>query len=246
MDDAAISIKNLSITRGEKKLFENFCLDVKRKNVTAIIAPSGSGKTTLLSQILGFLPENCDALSGEIFCDKPVSVIFQEPRLLQNISVLENVKLPLANFFPPEKAHERATEFLEYVSLSEKMNSLPSQISGGERQRVSVARAFAFESKIILMDEPFQSLDLRIKFSIIKTIKSLFEKEKRTLLFVTHDAEEAAMLADRIVVLDGSPLEIKLDIKIDADEIFSGKNDNDYSSEKINRIVSQVKNILVN
>lgn len=228
MDKVSVSIKNLCLSRGGKRLFENFYLDVEQQKVTAIIAPSGSGKTTLLSWILGLGTENCVIDSGELFCEKPVSVIFQEPRLLQNISVLENVKLPLLNFMPHEQAQERALKFIEYVSLPEKTASLPGNISGGERQRVSVARAFAFESKTVLMDEPFQSLDLRIKYSIIKTIKSLLQKEPRTLLFVTHDVEEAAFLADRIIVLDGQPLEIKLDIS-SCDE----------------NVVSQIKNILI-
>lgn len=253
----AIEIKNLSVTRGKKQLFENFSLTVNKNQSVSLLAPSGSGKTTLLFLMAGLNPENCVKNSGEIFVNgechsvSKVSVLFQEPRLIPNVSVLKNIMLPLENIMEEKLANERAARFAEYVNLSEKINSFPHQLSGGEKQRVAIARAFAFPSDLLLMDEPFQSQDLRTKNKLFELIKQLLAEEKRTVFFVTHDVDEAVAISDRIIVMDGTPLSVQLDVQnlskntaphaVNESDFFQGEHDNLNA-----HIVSKIKNILVN
>ncbi|MCK9169740.1 MAG: ATP-binding cassette domain-containing protein [Treponema sp.] len=215
MSGNSLSIVGLSIIRGEKELYHNFFLEAASEKVTCIIAPSGSGKTTLLDYVAGIPLEHAE-VHGQIFfagkTERPaVSFLFQEPRLIPSADILHNVMFPLVNVMSREKAEKRARLFLDRVQLSEKCTSLPDELSGGEKQRASMARGFAYPSKLLLMDEPFQSQDLRIKLHLIETLRQLLSSEKRTVLFVTHDVQEAVSLSDRIVVMDGSPLKVVLD-----------------------------------
>lgn len=255
----AIEIKNLSVTRGKKQLFENFNLTVNKNQSVSLLAPSGGGKTTLLFLMAGLKMENCAKTSGEIFVSgeghaaSKVSVLFQEPRLIPNVSVLKNIMLPLENIMEEKLANERAARFAEHVNLSEKINSFPHQLSGGERQRVAIARAFAFPSDVLLMDEPFQSQDLRTKNKLFALIKQLLAEEKRTVFFVTHDVDEAVALSDRVIVMDGSPLSVQLDVQnlakntaphaANASDFFQGGRDNLNAGVDFD-IVSKIKNIL--
>jgi sulfonate transport system ATP-binding protein len=215
MNGISLSIVSLSITRGGKKLYHNFFLEAEAEKVTCIIAPSGSGKTTLLDYVAGISLEHAD-VHGDVFFsgkrERPaVSFLFQEPRLIPSADILHNVMFPLVNVMNRKNAESRARLFLDRVQLSEKCMSLPDELSGGEKQRASMARCFAYPSKLLLMDEPFQSQDLRIKLYLIKTLRQLLASENRTVFFVTHDVQEAVTLSDRIVVMDGSPLQIVLD-----------------------------------
>lgn len=210
----AISISGLTIIRSGKKLFDSFCFEVEEGSTTCLIAPSGSGKTTLLSWIAGITPENCETLEGNItLSHRNVSMLFQEPRLFPDVSVLENVAMPLYNLMQKKDALSRASDFLNRVNLLQKADAMANCLSGGEMQRTAFARAFAFPSEILLMDEPFQSQDFMLKTKLIENVKTLLETEKRTVLFVTHDVNEAESLASRIVVLDGEPLSVHYDVE---------------------------------
>lgn len=191
----SVKIQNLTITKGEKSLFKNFSFEFEKNKVTAILAPSGSGKTTLLK---------CIART-----EKDVSFLFQEPRLLPSLSIYENVFLPLSNFFTPEKARELSEKYLKATELFESRNKKVQNLSGGEKQRVALARSFAFPSQILLLDEAFQSLDLKIKSSLEDTLKKLLADSPRTVILVTHEKQEALDLADVILEMEGQPLSIK-------------------------------------
>lgn len=195
-----VKITNLTLGFGEKILFKDFSITFEAGKTTAILAPSGSGKTTLLNWIAkDFLKKaQKDKKNGE----SPVSFLFQEPRLLPTLTVFENVFLPLSNIFPPKKAAELAQKFLGAAGLSDKKNRTTQNLSGGEKQRVSMARAFAFPSQVLLLDEAFQSLDEKIKSSLEETLKNLLKEKPRTVIFVTHQKEEAEALSDRIVEMD--------------------------------------------
>lgn len=211
-----IRIKNLTLERGGKDLFKDFSFDFEGETITALIAPSGAGKTSLLDLIAGLLPNADKSIS---FCvrGKPrtaralISYVFQEDRLIKSSTVFQNVLFPLVSLFPADEAKNRARTYLEKCGLKDKLNAFPSELSGGEKQRVSLARSFAYPSRILLMDEAFQSLDLHIKFRLMALFVKLCREEKRTVLLVTHDIREAICLARRIVVLRGSPLSIVLD-----------------------------------
>jgi NitT/TauT family transport system ATP-binding protein len=130
-----------------------------------------------------------------------VSFVFQEPRLLPWLTVWENLLLPVKNAVPIKDAEARASPILEAVSLAEKAQAYPSELSGGQRQRASIARAFIYPSRLMVMDEPFQSLDIPLRIELMELTLKLLEKEPRLLIAVTHDPREAIFLGRRILVL---------------------------------------------
>jgi len=202
-----ISIENLSFAYSEKMIFSGLTAKFDELDgPLVILGPSGSGKTTLLKLMGGLLKP----LSGEIkfICEDgaekntPVSAfMFQEPRLLPWLGVLENISIPLEKIFGKEKAKERARDFLSLVSLEDKEKVFPLELSGGQAQRISMARAFAWSAPILLMDEPFQSLDIPLRKNLMDLTLSLLEKEKRFLVMVTHDPREAVYMGGRVIVL---------------------------------------------
>ena len=201
-----INIRNLSFKYAEKPLFENLSLSFGEDGKPLVIlGPSGSGKTTLLKLLAGLLKPH----GGEIRFSTGETVpktafMFQEPRLLPWLSVLENVCLPLEKDFGREDGRLRARHFLSLVGLTEKEDAYPLKLSGGEAQRVSIARAFAWPAPVLLMDEPFQSLDIPLRISLMDLTLQLLEKEKRLLVAVTHNPDEAVYMGGRIIIL-GNP-----------------------------------------
>lgn len=183
-----IEIKNLSVTYGKTRVYDNFNLNLEEGKITCILGESGCGKTTLLNAVAGLV-----TYGGDI---SPVSVsyVFQSPRLIPYVNILKNLTVT-------GSTEESAVGMLEKVGLKDKRFAFPSQLSGGEAQRVSLCRAFLKKSDILLMDEPFSSLDYKTKLSVMNLFKTLQSEEGKTTLFVTHDIDEAIYLADRIVVL---------------------------------------------
>ena len=195
VDFSSVKVQNLNIKYGEKTLFQNFGFEFEKNKITAILAPSGSGKTTLLNRIAQ--------------TEKSLSFLFQEPRLLPSLSIYQNVYLPLSNFYAPSRAQKISEDYLKATKLFESRNKKVQNLSGGEKQRVAMARSFAFPSKILLLDEAFQSLDLKIKRSLEETLKKLLISSPRTVIFVTHEKQEALDLAQVIIEMDGEPMKIK-------------------------------------
>ncbi len=183
-----IKLQNIGVRYGEKTVYENFNLELEEGKVTCVLGESGCGKTTLLNVIAGIVSHTGNV--PELAC----SYVFQTPRLVPNLTVRGNLRLVCND-------EKRIDEMLAATNLSEKAESFPAYLSGGEAQRVSVCRAFLFESDLLLMDEPFVSLDLKLKISIMEQFKKLQSERNKTTLFVTHDVDEAVYLADRIVVL---------------------------------------------
>lgn len=206
----SIECKQLSLSFRELAVFDNFSLEIPDHRVTAILGPSGCGKTTLLNLISGLLSPQSGTVSG--LNDERISYLFQEPRLLPWKSVRKNIELVLVPFFEPQEVSQRCSAFLEMVGLSRFADYYPHELSGGMRQRAAVARAFAYPAGVMLMDEPFQALDLHLKLSLIELFEKLWSRDKRTALFVTHDIQEAVLLGDTIVVLYGPPAEIQAGI----------------------------------
>ena len=223
-----IEVRDISFAYNSKPVFDHFSLDLNlhwNGRPLVILGSSGCGKTTLLKLLGGLLkPFNGSIVKS---CeDEPkieseggrretikeeegtglsrVSIIFQETRLLPWLTVLENVRLPLEKDFGREEADERARYFLSLFSLAGKECARPGELSGGEAQRVSMARAFAWPSELLLMDEPFQSMDIPLRINLMAFSLSLLEKEKRHLIAVTHDPREAVFLGGRIIIL-GKP-----------------------------------------
>lgn len=185
-----ISIRNLCKTYGNLTVYDNFNLEIEEGKVTCILGESGSGKTTLLNCIARLTD-----FSGEI-PELKCSYVFQSPRLVPNLTVYKNLSLVLND-------SEKINAILQKVRLSEKANEYPRNLSGGQAQRAGLARAFLAVSDIILLDEPFASLDLKLKTEMERLFFEIRKADNRTALFVTHDIDEAINVADRIVVLKG-------------------------------------------
>ena len=191
-------------TQADNGIFENFSMEFPASKVSVILGPSGCGKTTLLNLVSGILSPG----SGEIICGNSggqdgFSVLFQEPRLLPWRSIRRNIEIVLERQYGRIKARETAEHYLGLVGLEDYADYHPAELSGGMRQRASIARAFAFPAETILMDEPFQALDLGLKISLTNLFTSLWVEDRRTSVFVTHDINEAVLLGDEIFVLSG-------------------------------------------
>ena len=181
---------NISKSYGDKKVFENFSLDVQEGEILCVLGGSGCGKTTLLNILAGLT-----SFEGSIVnVPKKVGYIFQEPRLLPNLTVEENLRYAGGRV-------ALIDEILRKTELFSLKDKRPKELSGGEKQRVSIARAFLSETSMLLLDEPFSSLDTARKIRLAGVFAKLWQDEKRTAVFVTHDLEEAWMLAHRVVVL---------------------------------------------
>lgn len=183
-----MKIENLSVSYGKNQVYKDFNLEVEEGKITCILGESGCGKTTLLNSVAGLIP-----YAGEIEKVK-TSYVFQTPRLVPNLTVFNNLKLIGAD-------DNAINEMLKRVGLSDKVQAYPKTLSGGEAQRVSLCRAFLYNCDMLLLDEPFSSLDLKTKLSAMQLFKELLEGSGKTALFVTHDIDEALYLADKIEVL---------------------------------------------
>jgi NitT/TauT family transport system ATP-binding protein len=181
------------------EVFRDFSVDLPDNTVTAVLGPSGCGKSTLLHLLAGILvPASGSAGGGD---EGAVSYLFQEPRLLPWLTVRQNVEIV-------NREPGITDKYLEIVGLGKAASLFPSALSGGMRQRVAMARAFAFDAKLLLMDEPFQALDLALRISLVEAFRKLWEEDPRTAIFVTHDVQEALFLGDSILVLHGTPAEV--------------------------------------
>lgn len=200
-----IQLKEISKRYGDTVVFDRFSMTVESGKIFAVVGNSGSGKTTLLNILCGLIEAD-----GKVFSDETgFSYIFQNTTLVPSLTVKGNLDLVLKHKIPDRVTREKLIgEMLQSVELEALADRYPLTLSGGQAQRVSMARAFAYPASAILMDEPFKGLDLRLKAKLIASFHALWEKERRTVVFVTHEIEEALLLADRIVVLGGAPARI--------------------------------------
>lgn len=194
---------NISKRFGSLCVLEDISLQVNRQEVVAILGPSGCGKTTLLRILAGMLIPDTGSLSG--FDKARISYLFQEPRLLKWKTIAGNLQFVLKSQYDPEERNRIIEHYLKLVELWKYRHYYPRELSGGMQQRVAIARAFAFPSEILLMDEPFKSLDLSLKLRLINDFSRLWSQDMRTVIFVTHDIQAALLLADSIYMLSEKP-----------------------------------------
>jgi NitT/TauT family transport system ATP-binding protein len=196
------------------KVLDGINLHVKKGSFVSIVGPSGCGKSTLLYLVAGL--DKAD--SGEIRVDgnlvsKPGPervVVFQEAGLFPWLTVLENVMYGLnLKKMPKEEAKKKALDVLKMVHLSRYVNSYPHELSGGMKQRVSIARALVMEPDILLMDEPFSALDEQTRMVLHKELLEIWRKTKVTIFFITHNIREAVLLSEEVVVFATRPGRIK-------------------------------------
>ncbi|EHI98273.1 Sulfate-transporting ATPase [Clostridium sp. DL-VIII] len=201
-----IRIRNLSKSYGKEEIFKNFNIEFQDYKINCIIGRSGCGKSTLLNIIAKLTEVQSGEISGISL--KDISYVFQEDRLIEWITVKENLEIALKGYFDKTTINEKVDEVLKLVGIYDIKNKYPNALSGGMRQRVNIARAFGKPSKVILMDEPFKSLDYKLKYTIIDEFKNLLEKEKRMVILVTHDLDEAIYFRGNVFVLKNKPAEI--------------------------------------
>jgi sulfonate transport system ATP-binding protein len=192
-DQVAASVRDLSKRFGNRIVLDGLSLDIKAGEFVAMIGRSGSGKSTLLRALAGLDRD----VSGSMAVAEPVAVAFQEPRLVPWKRVLDNVTLGLR---APDPARV-AAEALAEVELTERTSAWPLTLSGGEAQRVSLARALVRSPSLLLLDEPFSALDALTTISMHRLVLRLWETHRPAVLLVTHDVDEALALADRVLVL---------------------------------------------
>jgi len=219
--------------RGREVLaLDQVSLSVRNREFVALLGPSGCGKSTLLYLLGGFLPVE----SGAILVDgQPVAgpgpdrgIVFQHFALFPWKTVRGNILYGLERQgMPKEEREKRALDFIELVGLSGFEDSYPSQLSGGMKQRTAIARTLAFDPKILLMDEPFGALDAQTRGLMQRELMLIWQRTPKTVIFVTHDVQEAVFLADRVAVMSARPGRIKtiVDTRFDkqANNIFKEK-----------------------
>ena len=186
---------------------------VPRSQFTCIAGPSGCGKTTLLNIIAGLepCPQATIEFNGESIEKTAIAYVFQEPRLMPWLSVLDNVTLVTDN--TPQR-RQQAMDILKMIGLDDVPNEFPNRLSGGMQRRVALARAFITQPQIMLMDEPFVSLDPKLAQNIRKNLLDIWNKTPSNILFITHDLNEALFLADRILFIGQRPAQILLDYNV--------------------------------
>ena len=199
-------------------VLERINLEASEGEFVCIVGPSGCGKSTLLNIIGGFLSQS----RGQAIVEgQPVSgpdprrvFVFQENGVFPWLTVTENIGFGLSQKTPEDRA-EIVKHYIEMVSLTGFENAYPRELSGGMRQRVEIARALAANPDIIYMDEPFGALDFITRIKMRSDLTRIWQAEKKTILFVTHDIEEAVQLADRILIMSQRPATIQEDVRID-------------------------------
>lgn len=199
----SLNIKNLSKSFQNINLFQDFNMEIQEHTISCILGPSGCGKTTLLNMISNTTKKDEGSFLG--FDDKIISYIFQEPRLLPWKTVKENIAFVIHD---NEERNKIIDKYIRLVELENFANYYPSKLSGGMKQRVAIARAFAYPSDLILMDEPLKALDLKLKLNLIKSFRRIWQFDKRTVIFVTHDIDEALLLGNDIYLFSKAPVKI--------------------------------------
>jgi NitT/TauT family transport system ATP-binding protein len=201
-------------------VLDHLSFEVKDKEFVCILGSSGCGKTTLLRLIAGL----DEAQAGSIFLDgeeitgtsPKVGMVFQEYSLFPWRTVIDNIAFGLEmQGMPKEERYRIADRYLDLINLAQFRDSFPSELSGGMRQRVAVARALALNPVLLLMDEPFGALDAQTRNMLQQELLDIWEKTKKTIIFITHSVDEAVFLADRVIVLSPRPGQICTVVPID-------------------------------
>jgi NitT/TauT family transport system ATP-binding protein len=199
-------LKSVCASYGDEAVLSDISLIFPPRSISVILGPSGCGKSTLLNVIAGLKAMDSGLRIG--FEGVGFSYAFQEPRLLPWMRARDNAAFALLGALGRSEALARVDRFMAAAGLSDAANRLPAALSGGMKQRLSLVRAFAFPSEFLLLDEAFQAVDLRTKLELMDVFLELWREERRTVVCVTHDIDEAVYLADRVVALSDRPARV--------------------------------------
>lgn len=215
-----IEVKNLTKRFGELLVLNGISFNVRKGEFLSIVGPTGCGKTTFLNCLSKLIPTS----EGNIFIDGEeadpkkhnISFVFQEPTCMPWRTVRENVAFGMeVKQFPREKLEERLKYILDLVGLTDTADLYPNQVSASMEQRMAVARAFAVDPDLLLMDEPYGQLDVKLRYYLEDELVRLWQALKSTVVFITHNVEEAVYVAERILILSNKPTGIKAEVKVD-------------------------------
>jgi NitT/TauT family transport system ATP-binding protein len=209
--DSRLMLENVSHDYGALAVLRNLNLSVNPGELVVIVGPSGCGKTTLLNLLSGYIKP----VSGTVTIDGIIRTVYQQDGLFPWHTVAENISMGLRSVENSAQHEKELKELIELIHLEGFEHHYPHQLSGGMRQRVELARVLAGDSDILLMDEPFSALDYQTRLRMRYELVRLLGKRPRTVVFVTHDIEEAAQLADRVLVLSNRPAHICRELLID-------------------------------
>lgn len=205
-----LEIQEVSKAYKGNGVLKSVCFSVENGEFLSILGPSGCGKTTLLRILIGLLKSD----TGTVYkdgvdithaksSDRGMGIVFQNYALFENMTVLQNVEYALKfHKISKKEARERAEQMIEAVGLKEHCAKMPRNLSGGQQQRVAIARTLALNPDIVLLDEPMSALDVATRLSMRRELKRLQDSFGTTMIYVTHDQEEAFALSDRIMIMD--------------------------------------------
>lgn len=243
----SLEVKNLTKKFNNKTVLNNISFEVKNGEFLSILGPSGCGKTTLLKILIGI--EN--VTSGEIIKDKKnitkidpskrgMGIVFQNYALFPNMTALENVSYALnLKLKDKKKTKEESLKMLEMINMTEHLNKYPHELSGGQQQRVAIARTLVLKPDIILFDEAMSALDADNRLHLRKELKEIQKKLKTTMIYITHDQEEAFSLSDRVMILHNGNIE-----QLDKPNVVFNKPANEYVRNFVtNHLIEKVNSI---
>ncbi len=255
--DNIVEIRNLTKIytgrKGETIALNGVDLDIARNEFVTIVGPSGCGKSTLLNILSGLL----EPTSGTVLCNgKPIEgtsadrgVVFQQYALFPWLTVRKNIEYGLRrkkiedssrkgwHRMSEEDIRATSAKYMEMVQLQDFAESYPKELSGGMKQRVALARAYAANPELLLLDEPFGALDAQTRTQLQQDLLEIWEKEKKTCLFITHDIEEAIILGQRVIIMSARPGRIKEIVDID---IPYPRDQRTKMSERFNEIKNRI------
>ena len=208
-----IKLKNICKTYNNELLYNNFNIQFEENKISCILGPSGIGKTTLVNMITGLVKPDCGEISLPI--NSKFSYVFQEPRLLEWYNVYDNLDIVLKEDYNFSERKAIINKTLNLVGLNEHEKYKIPELSGGMAQRVSLARALAYPSNILILDEPFKGLDYKLEEDLLIKFKSIWQNDKRTVLFITHDIDQALFLSDYIYIFNNKPVEVVYNLSKD-------------------------------
>ncbi|HLF75579.1 MAG TPA: ABC transporter ATP-binding protein [Anaerolineales bacterium] len=215
-----LTIRNLSAvfpdSNGGLRALENVSFDVHPREFVCVLGPSGSGKTTLLRVLAGLISQTSGSFMYGHGEQPSIGMVFQQANLMPWRTVFENIKLPLeVKNMDEQSARRKAQEMIDLVGLQGFEDSLPRDLSGGMAQRVAIARALIHDPDLLLLDEPFGSLDALTRERMWTELSRIWQMRQKTVIMVTHSINESLFLADRVLVFTQRPGSVKLDLKVD-------------------------------
>ena len=211
MKDKPLRVEDVSLSFGAIAVFQHLSLEILGGEFVAVVGPSGCGKTTLLNLFSQFIKPS----SGKVECAGRLRMVYQHDSLFPWQTTAENIALGLRHVSDQKERKRQLDEMLRLIELEEFADHYPHQLSGGMRQRVELARALAGDTDVLLLDEPFSSLDYLARLRMRNELSRMLDQLPRTVVLVTHDIEEASQLADRIIVLSDRPARICCELSVD-------------------------------